>query len=176
MKKSGWIVIAAVVALIIVYELVNGLSVGDTESDGSGGDSAPSGDLASQILSAISGFENVGSSHNNPGGLSTAVDGTMVPNTYDSPGEGAAAALGLIAKKLAEFPAITVQQFVNLWQSGKLNPTDPQYADALKNYAQHVADELGLGVNDPISDADSGGDGGAGSFPEDDSTDDDDDE
>lgn len=165
MKKSAWIVVLVVVAIIIVYELSNGLGAGDTdtETDGDSSTAAPDNDFASHILSALTSFENVNSGHNNPGGLSTlGADGQMHPNTYDNPVEGVAAAIALILKILVKFPGITVQQFVNYWQSGKLAPTDPQYATALQNYAQHVANFLGIGVNDSITSGGSGGGGGNG--------------
>lgn len=168
MNKKAWIVIAIVGALIVVYELMNGFGTGDTETDGSdGGGSSPGTSLVSSIVSALSGFENVAARHNNPAGMSTA----GVPNTYGTVEQGIAAAEDLASTVLIKFPEATVQQFVNYWQSGKLNPTDPQYAQTLKNYAQHVADFLGIGVNDAIASA--GGDGGGG---DDDSTDDEDDE
>lgn len=174
MKKSAWVVVAIAIAIIIVYELFNGLGAGDTETDGDSSTAAPaaSNDLAALILDALTSFENVNRGDNNPGGMSTlGADGKMHPNTYGSAAIGVAAAIALILKILVEFPTITVQQFVNYWQSGKLNPTDPQYATALRNYAQHVANFLGIGVNDPITSGSLGGDGGGGQLTDDDSTD-----
>lgn len=179
MKKSAWIVVAIAVAIILVYEFSNGLGAGDTETDGDSSTAAPSSDLATYILDALTSFENVNSGHNNPAGLSSlGADGQMHPNTYSSPAEGVAKAIALILKILVEFPTITVQQFVNYWQSGKLNPTDPQYAQALQNYAQHVANFLHIGVNDPITSGTLTGGGGQGpdNFVDSDDTDDDQDD
>lgn len=154
MSRDEEIVVALIVVgvvIAVVYYGTQGDSDDDSSSDGGGGP-APTG-LAGLILNALSSFENTPLIHNNPGGICGSFDSNgncIGPATYGSLSEGIAAGEALVTKYLITNPSITVAQFVSKWSGGS--------GDALQNYINKVASELGLDPNEPISDA--AGDGG----------------
>lgn len=165
MTKGAKIVVGAIVAVILVYEFSNSLGAEDSEDDG-GDDITPEvGDsLPTRILDALASFENVDPKYNNPGALGKWDGSKFNITAFSSLAAGYGAGEALAAKFLIQQPTLTVAQFVSKWESGSTNPKT--VSQALQNYIDHVADKLGIGANDPISDA------GGGDDDEDDSTDD----
>ncbi len=142
MKVWVWILlIVAVFIGYIVYTMEQNNTSGSTAASATGG-------VENAILNAISSFENVASSHNNPTGICGSYDANgncLGPKTFDSIEAGIQAGLANIGNFLDNNPGMTVVQFVKKW-SGATGTT-------LDNYVQHVADALGLGANDPITNA-----------------------
>jgi hypothetical protein len=143
MKVWEWcLLIVGVFAIYIVYTMQQNSTPAASTVTG------PLGGVESAILNALSSFENVAASHNNPGGIcgSYNADGTCAgPKTFASLEEGTLAALANVDRYLNLSPGMTVAQFVQKW-SGASGAT-------LTAYTQHVADSLGLGINDPITNA-----------------------
>lgn len=139
----GAVAVAAVIAVVIYERSQDGGS--DSPAPIDGGDY---GGSPSAILSALASFENVASSHNNPGGICGGFDSNgncTGPATYGSLADGIAAAESKISGWLAKNPLITVEQFVAKWSGAT--------GDVLDNYVSHVSDSLGLDPSDPISDS-----------------------
>jgi hypothetical protein len=160
-----WIILV-IVAAIVGYEIVeqsNADSLPDGTSSGNG--------FIDAFAQAIAGQENVDSSANNPGALSAGdVDSSNIVGTFNSAGvviindiqNGWSALFSKLQNIMSGAstvfnPGMTIQQFVGTYTTG--NPDDD--SDATNNYAQGVADSLGVTTDTTLSDAqadyDSGG-------------------
>jgi hypothetical protein len=153
--NAVWIGVAIALAIALVLYLdIGGL---EDQADSflssiTGGSSSSSG-TEGGILYALSNFENVASSHNNPGGVCGGFDASgncTGPATFSSLGDGIAAAEAKINSWIAANPAITVAQFVKKWSGAT--------GDVLADYTNSVASDLGLDPSDPISDGGPDGD------------------
>lgn len=161
LSTDEWSTVAVVgvgaVVLYLVYQSWTGGISSDLSGLLTGGGASTGTGLESTILGALSSFENVAASHNNPGAICGSYDSAgncLGPATFASLDAGIAAAEANISKYLIQNPAMTVQQFVQKWSGASGNVLD--------NYVDHVSNDLGLDPSDPISNAAGGGDADAG--------------
>lgn len=147
LSAGEWFAIAVVAVVAIYYLVPSDIlgSLGDVTSPGSSGDAGvdTAGGAIAAIFNAISGGENVASTHNNPVGICGSYDANgncLGPATYDSLEDGIAAGEALIQKYLVTNPSITVAQFIQKWTGG-----------ATAGYISKVETALGLNPGDPIA-------------------------
>lgn len=150
MSSDDWYIVLAVLAAvgIVVYVAGEGASEASDGTLSSNPIIAAGDSAASSVLSAISSFENVASSHNNPGGICGSFDSNgncLGPATYSSLSAGWSAAESKIETWIDNNPALTVEQFVAKWSGAT--------GQVLQNYIDHVSTALGLDPSDPIADA-----------------------
>jgi hypothetical protein len=146
MKTWEWALVIGA-ALVALYLVANGTEGSDSVTSTGGGSG-----VASTILEAISSFENVAASHNNPGGICGSFIGGICqgPATFDSLAQGIDANITLIQSKLDNNPGESVADFVANWSGAT--------GQVLSNYVNAVASDLGLDPTDPIEEAGSGDD------------------
>jgi hypothetical protein len=157
-----WSIVLGVILIAAAYYYTT-MSIAGDSSDDSSTDDSSTGDSSTGteggILAALSNFENTASIHNNPGAICGGYDSSgncTGPKTFPTLDAGIASGEALVNKFIAANPLITVAQFVKKWSGSS--------GAVLNNYTNSVSNDLGLDPNDPITDADTTGDGTDGSY------------
>jgi hypothetical protein len=139
-----------VLVLAVAGGVVGIIALASLNSSGGGGAVATiagdASDAGQNILSALSSFENVATSHNNPGGICGSFDGSgncLGPATFPSLDAGIAAGAAAVDRILQNNPGITLADFIAKWSGAT--------GQVLQNYITSVSDSLGLDPSDPIS-------------------------
>jgi hypothetical protein len=153
-------IIAIIVGAFLVYEVVES-QMNSTLPDGTSSGS----DFIDTLAQSIASNENVDGSANNPGALSAGdVPGGQVIGQFNSAGvvvidnlqDGWNALLSKLQNIFSGASSVfstdmTIQQFAGMYTTG--NPNDT--SDSTNNYAQGIANDLGVSTDTTLADAQS---------------------
>lgn len=157
--SGGAIFLGILGALALGYWINSNATVTTSTSNG-GGDPSGGGDpggIGSSLgawAQAITNFENVNPTYNNPGGINEKGDAGQTSNgiaIYSSPTVGQNRLLTLLQNMVNKNPSMTLDQATQQYAFGSNANLNASQQQVLANYQASVSQDLGLDGSTPIA-------------------------